>query len=74
MTIIIYISCIPLAIWAFFLRFYFFNLFGGVIFPDGTMAIDYIEEIIEHQKVFMEVVSEIRSENMFTFPVKEIAA
>lgn len=55
-------------------RNYIESLFGGVIFPDGTMAIDYIEEIIEHQKVFMEVVSEIRSENMFTFPVKEIAA
>ena len=50
-------------------RNYIESLFGGVIFPDGTMAIDYIEEIIVHQKRFMEVVSEIRSENMFTFPV-----
>ena len=50
-------------------RNYIESLFGGVIFPDGTMAIDYIEEIIEHQKAFMDVVSEIRSENMFTFPV-----
>lgn len=55
-------------------RNYIESLFGGVIFPDGTMVIDCIEEIIEHQKRFMEVVSEIRSENMFTFPVKEIAA
>lgn len=55
-------------------RNYIESLFGGVVFPDGTMVIDCIEEIIEHQKVFMEVVSEIRSENMFTFPVKEIAA
>ena len=30
---------------------------------------DQIEELIECQKVFMEVVSDIRSENMFTFPV-----
>lgn len=44
-------------------------LFGGVEFPDGTFAIDYIDEIIEHQKVFMEVVSDIRNSNMFTFPV-----
>lgn len=48
---------------------YLESLFGGVEFPDGTYAIDYIDEIIEHQKVFMEVVSDIRSENMFTFPV-----
>lgn len=44
-------------------------LFGGVEYPDGTFAIDYIDEIIEHQKVFMEVVSDIRNSNMFTFPV-----
>ena len=55
-------------------RNYIESLFGGVIYPDGTMVIDYIEELIEHQKIFMEVVSDIRSENMFTFPVKEIAA
>lgn len=50
-------------------RNYIESLFGGVIYPDGTMVIDYIEELIEHQKIFMEVVSEIRSENLFTFPV-----
>lgn len=50
-------------------REYYEALFGGVEFPDGTFAIDYVDEFIEHQKVFMEVVSEIRSINMFTFPV-----
>lgn len=50
-------------------RYYLEALFGGVEFPDGTFAIDYIDEIIEHQKIFMEVVSDIRSSNMFTFPV-----
>lgn len=50
-------------------RHYLEALFGGVEFPDGTFAIDYIDEIIEHQKIFMEVVSDIRSSNMFTFPV-----
>lgn len=45
------------------------SLFGGVEYPDGTYVIDNIDEIIEHQKVFMEVISEVRSENMFTFPV-----
>ena len=44
-------------------------LFGGVEFPDGTFAIDYLDELIEHQKIFMEVVSDVRSQNMFTFPV-----
>ena len=50
-------------------RNYIEALFGGVEYPDGTYVIDYIEELIEHQKLFMDVVSDIRSENMFTFPV-----
>lgn len=44
-------------------------LFGGKEFPDGTFMIDYIDEIIEYQKAFMEVVSKVRSINMMTFPV-----
>lgn len=50
-------------------REYFEALFGGVEFPDGTFAIDYMEDFIEHQKIFMEVVSDIRTSNIFTFPV-----
>lgn len=51
-------------------RNYLEDLFGGVEFPDGTFAIDQIEEIINCQKIFMEVVSEIREkESMFTYPV-----
>lgn len=50
-------------------RNYIESLFGGVQYPDGTYVIDYVEELIEHQKIFMDVISEIRSENMFTFPV-----
>ena len=50
-------------------RYYTESLFGGLEFPDGTFMIDNIDEFIEHEKIFMEVVSEIRSENMFTFPV-----
>ena len=45
------------------------GLFGGVEFPDGTLAIDHIEELVDCQKVFMEVVSETRTANMFTYPV-----
>ena len=48
---------------------YYMALFGGLVFPDGTLAVDYIDEFIEHQKIFMEVVSKTRQENMFTFPV-----
>ena len=44
-------------------------MFGGVEFPDGTLAIDHIEDLIDFQKKFMEVVSKIREENMFTYPV-----
>lgn len=50
-------------------RPYLESLFGGVEFPDGTFAIDHIEELLECQKVFMEVVSDIRETNMFTYPV-----
>lgn len=50
-------------------RNYIESLFGGVQYPDGTYVIDYVEELIKHQKIFMEVVSQVRSENMFTFPV-----
>ena len=49
-------------------------LFGGAEFPDGTYMIDELDEIKEFQKVFMEVVADIRQHNMFTFPVKLIAA
>lgn len=48
---------------------YMESLFGGKEFPDGTFIIDYIDEIVEYQKRFMEVVSEVRSKNMMTFPV-----
>lgn len=51
-------------------HYYLENIFGGVEFPDGTMAIDHIEDLLEFQKIFMEVVAEIRREqNMFTYPV-----
>ncbi len=50
-------------------RNYLVELFGGRQFPNGDYVIDHIEGIIQHQKVFMEVVSEIRKETMMTFPV-----
>lgn len=50
-------------------RPYLEALFGGLEFPDGTFAIDEIEEIIKCQKIFLDVVSDVREEQMFTFPV-----
>lgn len=54
-------------------RRYIEALFGGLEFPDGTFAIDNVEEIVKFEKEFMRVVSEIRSEQMFTFPVLTIS-
>lgn len=54
-------------------REYLMALFGGAEFPNGEFMVDYIEEICEFQKTFMEVVSDIRSHNMFTFPVLTIS-
>lgn len=50
-------------------RLYLEELFGGREYPDGTFVIDYIEEIMEAQKIFMEVVSETRQTQLFTYPV-----
>ena len=55
-------------------RNYIESLFGGVEYPDGTFVIDCVDELIEHQKIFMEVTADIRSKNMMTFPVELIAA
>jgi ribonucleoside-triphosphate reductase len=48
---------------------YFEAIFGAAEFPDGTLMIDEEEEIIEFQKDFINVVNQIREENIFTFPV-----
>ena len=54
-------------------RPYLEALFGGAEFPDGSFMIDEIEEIMSFQKIYMEVMSEIRSKNMMTFPVSSIS-
>lgn len=48
---------------------YYVALFGGKEFPDGTFMIDYVDEFMAYQQAFMNVVSEIRNQNMMTFPV-----
>lgn len=52
---------------------YFEALFGGSVFPDGSFMIDFEEEIIEFQKLYMETVADIRNKNMMTFPVLTIS-
>ena len=52
---------------------YLMALFGGEKFPDGSFMIDELEEIMDFQKMFLEEMSEIRSHNMFTFPVNSIS-
>lgn len=54
-------------------RPYYEALFGGSTFPDGSFMIDAEEDVIEFQKLFMEVMSECRSHNMMTFPVNTIS-
>ena len=54
-------------------RPYFEALFGGSEFPDGSFMIDYEEEIIDFQRIYMEEMAHIREENMFTFPVSTIS-
>lgn len=54
-------------------RPYLEALFGGKTFPDGSFIIDCIDEILEYQKKFMEVLSEVREKNMMTFPVMTMA-
>ena len=50
-------------------RDYLIQIFGGKEFPDGSFIIDYVQQILQYQKRFMEVVSKIRQNNMMTFPV-----
>ena len=50
-------------------REYLMGLFGGTVYPDGTMAVDHIEELVDFEKAFMTVIKHTRREMMFTFPV-----
>lgn len=58
---------------SFFDHEYLIALFGGATFPDGSLMIDEIENIMEFQKLFLTIISEIRSQNMFTYPVETIS-
>ena len=54
-------------------RSYLEALFGGKSYPDGTFVVDYVDDLIEYEKAFMRVVSEVRAQNMMTFPVLTFA-
>lgn len=54
-------------------RPYYEALFGGSEFPDGSFMIDFEDEVIEFEKLFLETMSECRSHNMMTFPVNSIS-
>lgn len=48
-------------------------LFGGSIFPDGSFMVDELDNILDFQKTFLNEMSDIRSQNMMTFPVNSIS-
>lgn len=50
-------------------RTYCEEMFGGFIYPDGKLFIDYIDEYIEFQKRFMEKLAKMRETNVYTYPV-----
>lgn len=52
---------------------YLMALFGGSVFPDGSLMVDEIEGIMQFQKWFLEEMAAIRHENMMTFPVSTIS-
>ena len=52
---------------------YLMALFGGAEFPNGEFMVDHLDGIMDFQKLYMETMSDIRSENMFTFPVSTIS-
>lgn len=50
-------------------RTYCEEMFGGFIYPDGTMFIDCVDEFIEFEKSFLKLFSKMRETNLFTYPV-----
>lgn len=52
---------------------YMHALFDGLVYPDGELAFDHIDNIVNLQVVFMDTIADIRKDNMFTFPVLSIS-
>lgn len=50
-------------------RAYCTEMFGGFVYPDGKMFIDYVDEFIDFEKAFMSRLSGMRNTNVYTYPV-----
>ena len=50
-------------------REHILGLLSTEVFPDNSLIIDHLEEIIQYQKDFLDYEREIRYEKFFTFPV-----
>lgn len=50
-------------------RTYCMEMFGGFEYPDGKLFVDYIDEFIDFQKAFMQIVEKNRETNVMTYPV-----
>lgn len=50
-------------------REHIIGLLGEESFPDGSLIIDHLEEIIQYQKDFLDYERELRHQKFFTFPV-----
>lgn len=50
-------------------REHIIGLFGAETFPDGSLIIDHLEELIQYQKDFLDYERKLRHEKFFTFPV-----
>ena len=50
-------------------RNHIIGLLGEEYYPDGSLVIDHLENIIQYQKDFLDYERELRHEKFFTFPV-----
>lgn len=50
-------------------REHIIGLLGAETYPDGSLIIDHLEDIIQYQKDFLDYEKELRHEKFFTFPV-----
>ena len=50
-------------------RKYCEEMFGGFIYPDDTLFIDCVDEFMDFQKAFLRLLSTMREDNLYTYPV-----
>lgn len=54
---------------SFYDRTYCEEMFGDFIYPDGTPFIDCVDNFIDFQKSFVELLLKMREGNLYTYPV-----